>query len=233
LSFSQNRITGYITDKSTNVKLPNVSIYINDLQKGTTSNSDGLYSLENIPNGFFKIQFSYLGYSTVIKTINLKSDVLELNISLVPTSVKTPEIIISGGQPVSQHENAIKIESIKKEALENEGGGNIMKKLNAIPGIDAISKGNNIATPVIRGLSTSNIIVLNNGIRMESFQFSEDHPYTIDESDVSNIEIIKGPASLLYGSDAVGGVINFIKDPPAPVNTTKKKAETKKKKELY
>jgi len=78
-----------------------------------------------------------------------------------------------------------------------------------------ISKGEGISTPVIRGLSTSNILVLTDGIRMENYQFSENHPYLIDEYGVSSIEVIKGPASLLFGSDAIGGVLNFISEKPA------------------
>ena len=89
---------------------------------------------------------------------------------------------------------------------------NIIEKLSNLPGIDAISKGHGIASPVIRGLSTTNIVMLNNGIRIENYQFSENHPYTIDDSDISIVEIIKRPASLLYGSDAVGGLLNFIKE---------------------
>ena len=62
----------------------------------------------------------------------------------------------------------------------------------------------------------TNILMLNNGVKLENFQFSEDHPFIIDEFGVDHIEVVKGPASLLYGSDAVGGVINIIKEKPAP-----------------
>ena len=223
---AQNTITGIVTDASSNERLPNVYVFIPDLQKGTVTDINGKYKLENLPHGFFKVQFSFLGYKTQIHTIELKGQPILLNIKFITTSIQTQEVIVTGGQAGSQHENAIKIETIKKEVLNNSPAGNVMKKLSQIPGIDAISKGNSIATPVIRGLSTSNIIVLNNGTRMDNYQFSEDHPYTLDASDVSNIEVIKGPASLLYGSDAVGGVLNFIKEPPAAINTTKANVQT-------
>jgi iron complex outermembrane receptor protein len=82
-----------------------------------------------------------------------------------------------------------------------------------------ISKGSGVSKPVIRGLSMSDILVLNNNVRNENYQFSDHHPLGIDEFGVEKIEIIKGPASLLYGSDAIGGVVNFIKEKPAPVGT--------------
>ncbi len=224
--FAQNTISGTVCDIKNNELMPNVYVYIPDLQKGTVTNINGVYELNNLPNGFLKIQYSFLGYKTQINTIELKNTTLEVNVKLEITAIQTQEVIVSGGQAGSQHEHAIKIETLNKEALNNASDDNVIKKLTQIAGIDAISKGNSIATPVIRGLSTSNILVLNNGIRMENFQFSEDHPYTIDASDVSNVEIIKGPASLLYGSDAVGGVLNFIKEPPAAINTTKAKFQT-------
>ena len=80
-----------------------------------------------------------------------------------------------------------------------------------------IAKGQGVSKPVIRGLSMNDVLVMNNGVRIENHQFSENHPLGIDDNDVERIEIIKGPASLLYGSDAIGGVINFIKEKPAPV----------------
>jgi len=219
--FAQNTIQGTVTDAVNNELLPNVYVYIPDLQKGTVTNISGEYELKNLPNGFFKIQYSFLGYKTIIHSLEINKQLLSINISLTPTSIQTQEIIVTGGRAGSQHENAIKIENICKEKLDNAPATNIIQKLSAIPGVDAISNGNSIATPVIRGLSTSNIVVLNNGMRMENYQFSNDHPYSINGGDVSNVEVIKGPASLLYGSDAVGGVLNFIKEPPAPINKTK------------
>jgi iron complex outermembrane receptor protein len=80
---------------------------------------------------------------------------------------------------------------------------------------------------VIRGLSLSNILVLNNGIPMENFQFSQEHPYLVNESGINRVEVIKGPASLMYGSGAVGGVINMIGEPIARKGTIEGSANLK------
>ncbi len=93
-----------------------------------------------------------------------------------------------------------------------------MESLTKVPGVDMIAKGQGVSKPVIRGLSMNEVLVMNNGVRIENYQFSENHPLGIDDNDVERVKIIKGPASLLYGSDAIGGVINFIKEKPAPVN---------------
>ena len=88
-----------------------------------------------------------------------------------------------------------------------------------IPGVDMISKGSGVSKPVIRGLSMNDILVLSNGVRYENYQYSSHHPLGIDDGGIEQVEVIKGPASLLYGSDAIGGVINFIKEKPAPQNS--------------
>ena len=127
------------------------------------------------------------------------------------------EVVVSGGTYSTQHENAMKIELIKSRDIASVGTPTLVEAIANVPGIDMIAKGAGVAKPVIRGLSMTNILMLNNGVKMENFQFSENHPFVIDEFGIDRIEIIKGPASLLYGSDAVGGVINVIKEKPAPV----------------
>jgi iron complex outermembrane receptor protein len=79
-----------------------------------------------------------------------------------------------------------------------------------------ISKGAGVSKPVIRGLAMNDVLTLNNGVRYENYQYSDHHPLGIEEFGVGEVEVIKGPASLLYGSDAIGGVVNFLKEKPAP-----------------
>ncbi|MGI6573264.1 MAG: TonB-dependent receptor plug domain-containing protein [Fermentimonas sp.] len=122
-----------------------------------------------------------------------------------------------GGYVNSQHENAVKIDVLKNKDITLSGTPNFMESLTKVPGVDMIAKGQGVSKPVIRGLSMNDVLVMNNGVRIENYQFSENHPLGIDDNDVERVEIIKGPASLLYGSDAIGGVINFIKEKPAPV----------------
>ncbi|NPA37785.1 MAG: TonB-dependent receptor [Chlorobi bacterium] len=223
---AQTTLTGNVTDVSSGERLTGVNVYIPDLQKGTVTDENGNYKIENIPYGLFKVQFSFIGYKTKLVLLKADSGTKEINVELEPTVIQSQEVVVTGGKVGSQHENALKIDNVGKDYLDASVQDNLFKKLEMIPGVSTVSKGNNIATPVVRGLSTSNLVVLNNGIRLENFQFSIDHPYTIDESDIRNVEIIKGPASLLYGSDAVGGVINFIKIPPAPVGTVKSEVRT-------
>ncbi|MBI4645137.1 MAG: TonB-dependent receptor [Bacteroidia bacterium] len=212
----QSSINGKITVQD-NEPLPGANIYISDIHKGTVSDENGNYSLTGLPNGKLKIQFSFIGYENVIETVFLAGLPIRLNISLKQTSIEAEEIIISGGYNSTQHDNAVKIDVLKLNSSLNRVSPNFTEILTTVPGVDMISKGSGVSKPVIRGLSMDNVLTLNNGVRNENYQYSDHHPLGIDEFGIENVEVIKGPASLLYGSDAIGGVINFIKEKPAPV----------------
>jgi iron complex outermembrane receptor protein len=216
-----NQLSGTITDQENGTALPGVSIFIPELQKGSVSQSDGSYLLENLPNGTITLQFSFVGYESRIKTIRIHQEQSELNVSMQFTSVTTQDVVVSGGFPSPQHENSIKISLLSNEELKFLSTPSLGEKLATIPGVDVISRSPGISTPVIRGLSLNNILFLNNGVRMENFQFSSDHPFLVSDQGADRIEVIKGPASLLYGSDAMGGVINILHEKPAPSNTLK------------
>jgi len=215
---AQNKISGKITDQD-NQTLPGTTIFITEMNKGTVSDKNGHYELLNLPNGKLKIQLSFVGYSNVIEAVVLNDTELELNIKMKQSPIEAEQIVISGGYSATQHENAVKIDILKVNTLQVKNTPNFMEVLTKIPGVDMISKGPGVSKPVIRGLSMNDILVLNNGVRFENYQYSSHHPLGIDEFGIEDVEVIKGPASLLYGSDAIGGVINFIKEKPAPVGT--------------
>jgi len=213
---AQNQINGQIFDTERQ-PLTGVSIILPELNKGTVSDSKGHFFINNLPDGNIKIQFSFIGFKTQIKSFDIHKNMPEIIIELQEAYLETQEVVVTGGYLSSQHENAVKIDVLKSKEITLSGTPNFMESLTKVPGVDMISKGQSVSKPVIRGLSMNDILVMNNGVRIENYQFSENHPLGVDNNDVERVEIIKGPASLLYGSDAIGGVINFIKDKPAPV----------------
>ena len=213
---AQNQIKGKVTDVN-NEPLIGASVFLPELNKGTITNQVGEYLISNIPNGKIKIQFSFVGYNTEMKTIDITQPKNKVNTTLTIAIIQSQEVVITGGYVSSQHENAVKIDVLKNKDIALSGTPNFMESLTKVPGVDMITKGQGISKPVIRGLSMNDVLVMNNGVRIENYQFSENHPLGIDDNEVERVEIVKGPASLLYGSDAIGGVINFIKEKPAPV----------------
>lgn len=218
ISNAQNKISGKITDQN-NLPLSGATISISDISKGTISDKNGNYQLINLPNGKSRIQFSFVGYANRVETVELSGESIGLNITLTQSAIEAEEVVISGGYNSTQHENAVKIDVLKLNSGKIKNTPNFTDILTSVPGVDMISKGSGVSKPVIRGLSMNDILVLNNGVRFENYQYSSHHPLGIDEFGIENVEVIKGPASLLYGSDAIGGVINFIKEKPAPVGS--------------
>lgn len=215
---AQNKISGKIIDQNKQ-PLIGATVFIPDMNKGTVSNSNGDYELANLPNGKVIIQFLYVGYTSCIETAELNRQNTELNINLRQISVEMEALVVTGVYNSTQHESAVKIDKLKLNPFQVKSTPNFTEVLTKVPGVDMISKGSGVSKPVIRGLSMNDILVLNNSVRFENYQYSSHHPLGIDEFGIDAVEIIKGPASLLYGSDAIGGVINFIKERPAPIGT--------------
>lgn len=213
---AQNFIHGIVTD-SNHQPLTGVTVFFIELNKGTSTNESGEYKIGNLPTGQIRVMFSSIGYNTAIQNIQIHKGPNKLNITLSEAIIETQEVVVSGGLVTSQHENAVKIDVLKSKDILLFGTPNFMESITKIPGVDMIAKGQGVSKPVIRGLSMNDILVMNNGVRIENYQFSENHPLGVDDNDVERVEIIKGPASLLYGSDAVGGVLNFVKESPAPI----------------
>jgi len=216
INIAQNILKGQITDQNQN-PLPGANIYIYELNKGTVAGGDGYYIIENIPEGKFRIQYSFIGFSSEVKTVIFSGKLENIDVAMHETLIETKEVVISGGYNATQHENSLNIEHLKLNSSTNKLTPNTVEILARVPGVNMISKGPGVSKPVIRGLSMDNVLVLNNGIRNENYQYSDHHPLGLDEFGVEDVEIIKGPASLLYGPDAIGGVVNFIQEKPAPV----------------
>lgn len=214
--YAQNSISGVVTNQQ-GEPLTGAIVYVPEQRTGTVSDYSGCYRLNGLPKGVLKIQYSFMGYNSRLETIVLTGVHTEKNIVLRSSYIETQEVVVVGGYNSTQHETAVKVDVIKSGIINNSGTPNFTECLTRIPGVDMISKGSGISKPVIRGLAMNDILVLSNGVRFENYQYSDHHPMGIDEFGIESVEVIKGPASLLYGSDAIGGVIDFVKEKPAPV----------------
>ena len=225
--WSQNILSGKIIDSKSGQPLPGVNIIINELSTGTVSNTKGYYQIRNIPNGEFFVTYSFVGYEDQTKKFDFHGEKITQNIKMKPMVIQGQEVVITGNFTGTQHENTVKISTLETKDITRVTQPTFMASIESVPGVSMISKGPGVGTPVIRGLSLSNVLVLNKGIPMANFQFSEDHPYLIDGLGIGRVEIIKGPASLMYGSGAVGGVINLVAEPTAREGTIQGIASTK------
>jgi len=130
------------------------------------------------------------------------------------------EVIISTPFHKLQSENVMKVEQQKISDLKSNGAATLSEGITNIAGVESVSTGLSIGKPVIRGLSSNRVLVYTQGVRLENQQFGDEHGLGLNESGIESVEVIKGPASLLYGSDALGGVLYFNPEKFAQENTT-------------
>jgi len=218
VAFGQNSIVGTVSDHH-NKSIESVTVSIPELHKETITDTNGKYTFNNLPNGNFSITFSSIGYAnkTILITLNQKETVL--NTILEETSTHMDEVIISTVFNKLQSQNVMKVEHQSVKDLQQKGAATLAEGLATIPGVSQISTGTSIGKPVIRGLSGNRVLVYSQGIRMENQQFGDEHGLGMSDAGVESVEVIKGPASLLYGSDALGGVLYFNPEKFAKANT--------------
>ena len=217
---AQNSISGTVTDLR-NQPLKGVSVYISELSKGTSTDENGKYLFSNLPNRNLKISFTLMGFGVQNKTVSSAPKETTLNIVLEETIFEMDEIIVSTAFNKIQSQNVMKVEHESIKNLQRKGTATLIEGLATIPGVSQVSTGTSIGKPVIRGLSGNRVLVYSQGVRIENQQFGDEHGLGLNDAGVESVEVIKGPASLLYGSDALGGVLYFNPEKFANANTFK------------
>ncbi|RKS53258.1 iron complex outermembrane receptor protein [Gillisia mitskevichiae] len=218
-AYSQTTIQGKLIDTETKQPIIGGNIYISKLEKGTITNLDGDFQLHNIPDGELKIVISFIGYTTKTISFNAPSND-PLIIELQPTAIEMEAVIVSTPFHKLQSENVVKVERESLEDLKKTGAVTLAEGITQIAGVESITTGAGIGKPVIRGLSANRVLVYAQGVRLENQQFGDEHGLGVSSSGVESVEVIKGPASLLYGSDALGGVLYLNPEKYAPKDST-------------
>ncbi len=215
-------LTGKITDSKTGEPLAGTTILIHDLNKGTISKADGTYQVNNIPPGKYLVEVSYVGYLSNAQTIDVRQT-QEHNFILEQTAVEQEAVTVTGVSSATRiKQNPQPVSVIKRQDYLNTPATNTIDALTKlVPGVNAVSTGPAISKPFIRGLGYNRVLTINDGVRQEGQQWGDEHGIEIDDYSVQRVEVLKGPASLTYGSDAIAGVINIISQQAAPEGTIK------------
>lgn len=216
LAAAQNSLSGTITDKNSNAPLPGATVYIPELKKGASADTNGRYTLTNLPSGKFLAEIHYVGYNTLAQTLTISGNTVQ-NFALEESVAEVTEIVVTGVSKATEiRQSPVPTLIVSKSTLLEQANTNLIDGIARQPGVSQLSTGAAISKPVIRGLGYNRIVTLNNGLRQEGQQWGDEHGIEIDEYSIDRTEIIKGPGTLMYGSDAMAGVINFLA--PKPMN---------------
>lgn len=208
---------GHVKDAETGESLEGVVVELHELHRYTITDQAGEFRLSDIRPGFYHAHFTLLGYRPAEQTIDLRQSITDFTISLPRTAIHLQEIKVEEDMLRSGiKDRPLTIEIVDRNQLTANYTDNLATTLSLLPGITSINTGTGIGKPVIRGLSFNRVMVNQNGIKQEGQQWGSDHGLEIDQYAVDRVEVIKGPASLVYGSDAMAGVINILPEgPPA------------------
>lgn len=207
-SMAQNTLKGQVYDKNSSEPIIGATLYFPHNEIGTSTDLDGYFEFNNLPSGELELLVSTIGYATRTIKVTLP-DTGHLDIELAPSAIEIEEIIISTPFHQLQSQNVMKVERVGIDELQRSGGIHLSEGLTQIPGVESLTTGSGIGKPVIRGLSSNRVLVYTQGVRLENQQFGGEHGLGLSGSGIGSAEVIKGPASLLYGSDALGGVLYF------------------------
>jgi len=219
--FSQS-FSGKVINESTQEPIPYASVFFIDLELGSRTNDDGIFTIEGEVPDSALIRIRAIGYKDLYVRKSADQSVFELE----ETHLKLPEVTVSSPLSTIQNDNVTFIDTRKLDDL-NAIPGTMAEALANVPGVHQSSSGIGISKPVIRGMQGMRVVTLLNGLRMENQQWSGDHGNVFTSLGIGSVEVIKGPASLMFGADALGGTVYFVDRPYAAQNTQKLRVETR------
>jgi iron complex outermembrane receptor protein len=183
------------------------SVFLPKTKKGIRTDSLGNFVLTGLCPGKLQIVISYEGYKSIDTTIRITQDHQTLGFSLASTATQMSSVTVSGGIiRKDQISTAVK-STLSGQALDETRGSSLGESLKSISGVNSLQTGPSISKPIIHGVYSNRILILNNGVRQEGQNWGNDHAPEIDPFIATKITVIKGAASIRYGSDAIGGVV--------------------------
>ena len=195
--------------------LPAVTVILPDLELGAFSDEEGRFRLENVPVGRHTIEFRFVGYRTIRSEVVVSvSDPKVLEVSMQPEALLGDEITVTGERDLAGEltGSSQSVLVLPLSELEERRGQTVGETLESLPGVSTLTTGPAVSKPVLRGVHSARVLVLNAGITQEGQQWGGDHAPEIDPFSPARIEVLKGAASVQYGAGAIGGVIRI--EPP-------------------
>ncbi|CAH0994041.1 Vitamin B12 transporter BtuB [Emticicia aquatica] len=208
-------IQGIVLDDVSKLPIVGAVVLIKELNKGVSTDAKGFYKITNICQGKYTVIGRIVGYEEKSYTLNLEHGA-EQNIKLSESELHLANIDIKA----QKIENLTQTKStLENAALDQTRGQSLGEALKQISGVTTLQTGSSIAKPVIHGMHSNRVLILNNGVRQEGQQWGSEHAPEIDPFVAKKITVLKGAAGVRYGSDAIAGVIML--EPEALPDSTK------------
>ncbi len=198
-------IRGKVIHLENNRPIFSAYIWIDEIKSGALTDENGNFQIKGLCPGQYTLKIQYLGHKEIIDTIKLSTSPFNKTYRMEEESMELSGVEIHGHKDAIQTTTAVN--ALYGESLLESRGENLGESLKRIAGVTTFSTGNSIAKPVIHGLHSNRIMILNNGVRLEGQQWGAEHAPEIDPFIADEITVIKGAETVRFGPEAMGGVI--------------------------
>ena len=205
-------LSGRLVNSLSGDPIPGAIVQIDELRRQTTSAADGTFAFDNVPPGRYHLSVRLAGYSSRRTEITVSTAAASIDLTVAP-ELHFAEVLSVSPEARSQFEAYQPTSVLAGQELGKQLEMSIGATLESQPGVASRSFGPATARPVIRGLDGDRVLILQDGQRMGDLSSqSADHAVTVNPAAAQRIEVVRGPATLLYGSNAIGGLVNVITD---------------------
>lgn len=203
------QLTGRILDGA-DQPLPGVHVFVPALMQGTVTDAGGHYTIDGLPQGTLTVEYRFVGFSTVARSVSIGNERVVLDVMLEPEELELEEVIATAeGSAMELNRATLSVSSLEPEDLEKLRGQSLAETLSHLAGVTALTTGPSIAKPVIRGMHSQRVLIINAGVSQEGQQWGGEHAPEIDPFAPVRIEVVRGAAGVEYGVGAIGGVIRL------------------------
>src|SRR5918999_2617966 len=209
------RVTGQTLDSATSVPIAAALVRLPELHREEFTHEDGRFDLDAVPAGEHTLVIQRVGYRPITRRITVRTgEQVELRVAMMPFVVELAPMVVTGTVSERSPDELVSNTSVLSGAnLDRQLDGTLASTIEGQPGVAMTSMGPATGRPVIRGLSGDRVVVLEDGLRPGDLSStSGDHAVSVDPTSAKRIEVVRGPMSLLYGSSALGGVVNVVRE---------------------
>ena len=201
-------LKGIVASKERKEKVPGAYVYIKGTNKATVTDANGLFLIKDLCPGKYTLVCQMASFDPIETTINL-TDEHEEDFELSTHDEHLQEVFVQGRK--QEITSQLKTQLSQEERSQRDGLS-LGEMLKGLTGVQSLQTGSSISKPVIHGLHSSRVIILNQGVRQEGQNWGSEHAPEIDPFVSKNIQVIKGPGGLRYGGDAIGGIVMLEPD---------------------
>lgn len=203
-------VAGRIVDRA-GQPVRDATVTIPELSRAVSSGPDGRFRFDGIPQGRYTLAVRRLGYVAIARSIVVGEAPLDVSLTLEAGALPIEPVNVTATRmPVAAIASPLATSILTGEQVHPDGGISLAHSVAQLAGVRNVSSGQQVGKPMIRGLFGPRVLVLTDGSRVEDYSWSDEDGPSIDARLAQRIEVIRGPASVLYGSEALGGVVNVI-----------------------